>query len=112
MLGEPTIDLGWQDEDDGNTLNEKLVVRARKQSFKQIWDHFIAARTALITELESISDDMLADPYGGEHSSYPSAYHCMWAALDHDLDHASVIRKELKIKFPKYLLQFKGPYSV
>jgi hypothetical protein len=112
MIGEPTTDLGWQDEDDGKAINEKLVVRARKQSFKQVWDHCLAARTALITELQSISDDMLADPYGGEHSSYPSAYHCMWAALDHDLEHAAVIRKELKIKFPKYLLQFKGPYTV
>ena len=111
MIGEPTSPLPWSDEGDTNVINEKLVVASRKLSFKQVWDHCLTARKALITELQSISDDMLADPYGGEHSSYPSAYHCLWAALDHDLDHAAVIRRELKLKFPKYLLQFKGPYS-
>ena len=111
MIGEPTTNLGWSDEGDGNVINEKQVVANRKQSLKQVSDHCRTARNALITELQSISDDMLADPYGGEHSSYPSAYHCLWAALDHYLDHASVIRRELKIKFPKYLLNFKGPYS-
>ncbi len=112
MIGEPTKKLGWVDEGDGNALNEKLVVASRKQSFKRVWDHCMSARGALITELEAIGDDMLADPYGGEGSSYPSAYHCLWAALDHYLDHAAVIRRELRIKFPKYLLQFKGAYTV
>jgi hypothetical protein len=112
MIGEPTTNLGWKDEGDGNVLNEKLVLANRKKSFKQVWDHCMSARAALITETQMISDDMLADPYGGEDSPYPSAYHCLWAALDHYLDHTAVIRKELKVKFPKYLLQFKGPYTV
>lgn len=111
MIGEPTTNLGWVDEDDGAALNEKLVAAARKQSFKKVSDHCSSARAALIKELRGISDDMLADPYGGENSDYQSPYHCLWAALDHYLDHAAVIRKELKIKFPKYLLQFKGPFS-
>ncbi|MEP6984335.1 MAG: DinB family protein [Chloroflexota bacterium] len=112
MIGEPTTALSWSaDEADGNALNEKLVIASRKQSLKQVSDHCKAARAALITELQSISDDMLADPYGGEDSSYPSAYHCLWAALDHYLDHAAIIRRELKLKFPKYLLQFKDAYK-
>lgn len=112
MIGEPTKTLGWSDEEDGDAINEKLVLANRKQSFDQVWEHFQSARAVLIDEMQSVSDDMLADPYGGDHSSYPSAYHCLWAALDHYLDHAAVIRRELKVKFPKYLLQFKGPFSV
>ncbi len=111
MVGEPTTDLGWKDEGDGNVLNEKLVAANRKKSFKEVSEHCRSARAALITEVQMISDDMLADPYGGEDSAYPSAYHCCWAALDHYLDHTAVIRRELHLKFPKYLLQFKGPYT-
>lgn len=111
MIGEPTTDLGWKDEGDGNVLNEKLVVANRRKSFKEVSDHCLSARAALITEVQMISDDMLADPYGGEDSSYPSAYRCFWAALDHYLDHAAIIRRQLHAKFPKYLLQFKGPYT-
>ncbi len=111
MIGEPTTALGWSSDGDYNAINEKLVAVRRKQSFKQVSEACQSARAALITELQMISDDMLADPYGGEGSSYPSAYHCFWAALEHYLDHAAVIRRELHVKFPKYLLQFKGPYT-
>ena len=112
MIGEPTKNLGWSDEDDGNALNEKLVQANRKKPFDKVWEHCVSARNALIHEMQSVSDDMLADPYGGEHSSYPSAYHCLWAAVDHYLEHAAGIRCELKVKFPKYLLQFKEPYTL
>lgn len=106
MIGEPTSPLSWTDE--GSDTNERLVAFSRKQSFAHVWEHNLQARSAIISELLSISDDLLADPYGGEHSDYPSAYHCIRAALEHYLDHAAVIRRELNIKFPKYLLQFKG----
>ncbi|MBI1281188.1 MAG: hypothetical protein GC179_23885 [Anaerolineaceae bacterium] len=112
MIGEPTTNLGWEEEGDANALNEKLVIANRKKSFKSVADHCLSARKALIAELQSVSDDMLADPYGGEDRVYPSAYHCLWAALDHYLDHTAVLRRTLKVKFPKYLLQFKGAYTV
>ncbi len=111
MVGEPTNNLGWKDESDGNALNEKLVAKNRKKSFKDVSNHCQSARAALVTEVQMISDDMLADPYGGEDGVYPTPYHCMWAALDHYLDHTAVIRRELRAKFPKYLLQFKSPYN-
>ncbi len=111
MVGEPTTPLSWSADGDDDAINAKLVAARRKQSFKKVADDCKSARAALITELQMISDDMLADPYGGEGSSYPSAYHCFWSALEHYLDHAAVIRRELHLKFPKYLLRFKGPYT-
>jgi uncharacterized damage-inducible protein DinB len=112
MVGEPTTDLGWKAEANGSTLNERLAAANRGKTFQEVSDHCVAARKALLTELQSISDDMLADPYGGEDSVYPSAYHCFWAALDHYLDHTAIIRRELHTQFPKYLLQFKRLYTV
>lgn len=109
MVGEPTTKLGWKDEGEPDELNEKLVIASRKKPYKKIAEHCQASRQALLTELQTVSDDMLADPYGGEFSDYPTANHCFVAALDHYLDHAAVIRKTLGVKFPKYLLQFKKP---
>jgi DinB superfamily len=111
MIGEPTTDLGWQDEDDSDALNEKLVKARANQSFEQVWQESQSARSNLLTELRLISDEMLGDPYGGDDSPYPTPYHCFWSALEHYLDHAAVIRRELKVPFPKNLLTFKGPYT-
>lgn len=110
MIGEPTIDLGWQDEPDDDATNAKLVKMRAGQSFEQVWEDCQTARSNLLTELRLISDEMLGDPYGGDDSRYPTPYHCFWSALEHYLDHATVIRRELKLKFPKNLLTIKGPY--
>ena len=111
MIGEPTIELGWQDEEDEDTINEKMVKARANQSFEQVWEECQSARSNLLTELRLISDEMLGDPYGGDGSPYPTPYHCFWSALEHYLDHAAVIRRELKAPFPKNLLTFKGPYT-
>ncbi|MBL8119135.1 MAG: DinB family protein [Anaerolineae bacterium] len=109
MIGEPHTDLAW--ESDADAQNEKMVQKRRKQPYEQVWQEAQSTRAALLTELELLSDEMLGDPYGGDYSPYPTAYHCLWSALEHDLDHAAVLRRELGVAFPKYLLRFEGPFT-
>lgn len=109
IIGEPSESLGW--DEDEQVQNDRMAEARKDQSWEKVWDDCMSARSALMTELDYMGQEMLAEPYGGGEVSYPTAYHAFWSALEHYLDHAAVLRKELKVKVPKVLLSFKGPYA-
>jgi hypothetical protein len=109
IIGEPVEPLDWDEDED--VQNARMVEARKGQSWDAVWDDFTAIRAELLTQLDYLSEEMLSEPYGGGESPYPTAYHVYWSALEHDLDHAAGLRRELKVKVPKVLLSFKGPYT-
>lgn len=107
MLGEPTQDLDW--DDDEHIINTRLHEKRRGQLIGQAWDDCKLARTRLLDKLHKITQDDLVKPRG---FPYPDVYHAFWSALEHSLDHAATLRRELPaVDFPKRLREFSGPYT-
>lgn len=107
MLGEPTQDLDW--DDDEHMINTRLHEKRRGQPAGQAWDDCKRARTRLLDKLHKITQDDLVKPRG---YPYPDVYHAFWSALEHSLDHAATLRRELPtVDFPKRLREFSGPYT-
>ncbi len=111
MLDEPGDPFWSTNPVDDDALNEEMAKKRRKYSYRRQLSDCESSRRELIVRLERLSDEELSFPYSGHASSYPTIYHCYWSALEHYLDHAAVLRRELGVKFPKYLLRFKGPYA-
>lgn len=111
MLDEPGDPFRTTNPIEDEKFNEDRAKKRRKYAYQKQLSDFESSRRELIAALERLSDEELSFPYSGDSSPYPTIYHCFWSALEHDLDHAAVLRRELHIKFPKYLLRFKGPYT-
>ncbi len=109
ILGSEYHELNWHP--DWRVSNEKLVQARRTQSWQQIIPDFNNAFRNLLTTLKTADEETITRPYNGSKSPYPTLYHCAWSALEHYLDHAAVIRKELPVRVPKRLWVFAGPYT-
>lgn len=109
MLGEPASDLGWDPDEEG--VNDRLAEARRGQAWQQLWDESIQKRYLLINRLNALTQADLARPYSGDAASYPDIYHLFWSVLEHDLDHAATLRRELGVPMDAGLLHFEGPYT-
>ncbi len=108
LLDENPEPLELNDNED---QNEKWVKARARQSFERVKTDALSARQTLLDKLATLGEEELSFPFMGEGVHYPNTYHCFWSALEHYLDHAAVLRRELGVAMPKYLLRFKGPYT-
>ncbi len=109
MLGDRVQDVPW--EADFDAQNARWAEARRGQSFAQTSRDAVIQRERLIERLERAPDAALSYRYTEADSPYPTAYHCAWSALEHYLDHAAGLRRELGVPLPKALLSFSGPYT-
>ncbi|MEZ4870496.1 MAG: hypothetical protein R3C14_54710 [Caldilineaceae bacterium] len=67
-------------------------------------------RQHLIVQLQAVPEEhfLREQPESG---SFPSVYHCAWSALEHYLDHAAGLRRQLNVPLAEELLHFHGPYT-
>jgi hypothetical protein len=109
MLGLDYRIVDW--DEDGDKLNERWAQARRGQSWAQIIIDFKNAFRWLMTTLVTTDEKVFQQLANNADSPYPSLYHCAWSALEHYLDHAAIIRKELPIDVPDRLKVFEGPYT-
>jgi uncharacterized damage-inducible protein DinB len=109
MLGDRVQDVTVEENED--TQNARWAEARRGQSFAQTSRDAVIQRERLIERLERAPDAALSYRSTGTDSPYPTAYHCAWSALEHYLDHAAGLRRELGVPLPKALLHFSGPYA-
>lgn len=96
---------------DGDAQNAKMAEARKKQSWRYAWKDHNQNRQRIINLITATSETDLNQRYTGERRMFPTAYHCAWSALEHYLDHAAILRRELGVPIPKFLLTFKGPYT-
>lgn len=106
MQGGPPYDL-----EDEETFNERRYLVRCDYSWEQNWRDAQAARDALLSALDALSQEEWEAPHDNAVQPYPTIYHCAWSALEHYLDHTAVLRAALGLAMPKRLLQFRGPYT-
>lgn len=110
MLGEQITD--WAEVLDFDAQNERFYQARRADSWEKAQADCLRERRQLVDRLTKLDEAALRRPYTGSASvSYPTLFHCYWSATEHYLDHAAVMRRELGLKLPAYLLKFKGPYG-
>jgi hypothetical protein len=105
IIGEPVEPLEWDPDDD--VQNARMVEARKDQSWDAVSKDFTAVHLELVTQLDYLSEAMLSEPYSGGEVNEHSAYHVFWKALEHDLEHAAGLRRELGVKLPKALMTFK-----
>jgi hypothetical protein len=99
-------------DDDGDSMNAQWAKARHEQSWEQIVDDFNEEFWLLWVTLGNANEEDFQRLSGRYDSPYPSVYHCGWSALEHYLDHAAVIRKELPVDdVPDRLKAFEGPYT-
>jgi uncharacterized damage-inducible protein DinB len=106
LTGEPQQDLYW--DNDGDAFNAWLYKRRRGESLGKAWGDFRRNREMLYERLAIIPEKQFMRKKVGP---FPSVYHCAWSALEHYMDHAAGIRRELKLPIAEELLTFHGPYT-
>jgi hypothetical protein len=93
----------------GDHFNAWLYERRKGEKWEQTWQDFRQNRCALHLRLLAVHDeDFLREQQG---APFPTVYHCAWSALEHYLDHAAGMRRELQLSLPAELLSFQGPYT-
>jgi hypothetical protein len=100
--------------EDGDAFNAGLQASRQGQSWSEIWADFDQTRQALTARVAALSQAELAPTTPASLPFYPDPYHCVWSALEHYLDHATILRREallLATAMPKWLLAFHGPYT-
>ena len=95
--------------DDIEAMNLTLATMRSAQPGIQNWEDFRSLRLQLMDTLERLNPAHFMRSIDG--GRYPSLYHLAWSALEHYLDHAAGVRRELGLKLPERLLAFKGPYT-
>jgi hypothetical protein len=106
LTGEPQQDLYWGN--DGDAFNAWLYKRRRGESWKKTWGDFRGNRQMLYERLEAVPEKSFMRKKAGP---FPSVYHCAWSALEHYMDHAAGMRRELQLPIAKELLSYHGPYT-
>jgi hypothetical protein len=106
LTGEPQQELYWND--DGDAFNAWLYKRRHGESWNKTWGDFRGNRQMLYERLEAVLEKSFMRKKAGP---FPSVYHCAWSALEHYMDHAAGVRRELKLPIAKELLNFHGPYT-
>ncbi|MEZ4615412.1 MAG: DinB family protein [Caldilineaceae bacterium] len=108
LTGNATQDLYW--DEDGDRFNAWLCVQRQGERWEQTWADFRGNRQTLVAHLQAVSEiDFLREQ--PKSTSYPSVYHCAWSALEHYLDHAAGLRRELQMPIAEELWHFRGPYT-
>jgi hypothetical protein len=108
MLGEqPPSD--WS-PDIGEEANEERVAIRRHQSWMTAWVDFNARHLALRDAINALEESELNQSQGND-APYHTIYACAWSSLEHDLDHAATLRRELGVPMPDYLLHVEGPFA-
>ncbi|MDX1993472.1 MAG: DinB family protein [bacterium] len=109
MQGENPPD-GWeQPEDEADAYNARRQAARRDQPWIQVWAEFNARYSTLRECLEKLTDEQINQQQVT--TPYASIYECAWSSLEHDLDHAAVIRAALQLEMPSRLLTFSGPFT-
>jgi len=106
MTGQ-ALPEGFQEPTDD--FNEERSLVRRDFSWIQNWGEFNGSYLVLREMLNKLTDDDLNQRRSG--TPYGSIYECAWSALEHDLDHAAVMRAALKVDMPMRLLTFSGPFT-
>jgi hypothetical protein len=107
MTNEPQQDLYW--DDDGDQFNTWLYDQRRGEPWEQTWSDFRQNRQVFQQRLAAIPDMQFLNEQ--RNAPFPTVYHCAWSALEHYLDHAAGVRRELQVQLPEELLFFHGPYT-
>ncbi len=110
MLGEAVTD--WTEEPDIDAQNDRFYQARKADSWEKSHTDCIGNRRWMLDHLRGLDEMTLMRPFAGQQSvGYPTVFHCYWSAVEHYLDHAAVMRRELGVNLPAYLLKFKGPYT-
>ena len=107
MTDKPQRDLYW--DEDGDRFNAWLCEQRRGETWAQTWADFRQNRQLFQQNLVAIPDQQFLRKE--ESMPFPSIYHCAWSALEHYMDHAAGVRRELKYLMSEELLSFHGPYT-
>jgi hypothetical protein len=101
-------------DEDGDVFNAALAATRQHQSWHETWHDFLHNRQALLTFAQTLTPEELTEPDPGRICFYPDRYHGLWSALEHALDHAAILRREVLAiakTMPQWLLRFQGPYT-
>jgi hypothetical protein len=110
MLGEPT-DF-WDEEPETDAQNDRLYQARRHDPWAKAEADCMGNRRWLLDRLQTLDTATISRPYTGTlYAGYPTLFHCYWSAAEHYLDHAAVMRRELGLKLPAWLLKFKVSYT-
>lgn len=110
MPGEPTA--FWAEETETDAQNARLYAARRDDPWAKAVADCTGNRRWLLDRLRGLEEAALRRLSISEmERGYPTLFHCYWSAAEHYLDHAAVMRRELSLKLPAYLLRFKGPYT-
>ncbi len=96
---------------DGDVQNARMAEARKDKTWLENWTDCQDMRQALIDKLQITDEADISRRYSGKRRTFPTVYHCAWSALEHYLDHAAILRRELGVPIPKFLLTFKGPYT-
>lgn len=96
-----------RDEDE---FNAALQASRAHQPLAEITADFEHIRHTFLSKIDSLSQEELQRPSPGT-VPYPTLYHDIWATVEHYLDHAAGLRRQLNMPLPKWLLTFTGPYA-
>ena len=107
LSDKPEQDLYW--DDDGDRFNAWLHDQRRGENWEQTWTDFRQNRQTFHQGLMVVSDTQFLREQ--KDAPFPTIYHCAWSALEHYLDHAAGVRRELRCQLPEELLSFRGPYT-
>jgi hypothetical protein len=110
LIGTPPPARYW--DDDGDRFNAWLNEQRQGQPWAQAWADFRINRQRLCQQLVRVPEkSFLRQDRRRRSAPFPSVYHCAWSALEHYLDHAAGVRRQLACPVPGDLLQFHGPYT-
>jgi hypothetical protein len=110
LRGDTPKEIYWNE--DGDAFNHYWVTQREGDPWEETWQDCRARRAQLHEALEQVPpDEFLRVQPRNPHVSYPTIYHCAWSALEHYLDHAAGVRRELGLPLPQELLRFHGPYT-
>lgn len=106
LCGETQDELHY--DNDGDCFNQWLQEQRVGQSWQRVWRDMRINRQVFVAKLASVSDRNFLKK---QNTSFGTVYHVAWSALEHYLDHAAGLRRELHIAVPDELLHFHGPYT-
>ena len=95
-------------DNNGERFNNWLQTQRVGQSWDRVWQDFRGNWRAIIETLATVST---GEFFQVKDAPFRTVYHCTWSALEHYLDHAAGIRRELRLPLPEEVLNFHGPYT-
>lgn len=93
---------------DEDRFNEWLQNHRQGQTWQRVWHDFRENRSVITSRLSNVSE---FEFFLKKEAPFGTVYNCAWSALEHYLDHASGIKREMQMELPNQLLHFHGPYT-